>query len=48
MGRKHKEAMAAGPVALQAMVGDLDRWPREEPPAEATKAVGTGFRAKLP
>lgn len=48
----YKEAMAAGLVALQAMVGDLDRGPREEPPAEAKKPVGTGFGfgfgAKLP
>lgn len=48
----YKEAMAAGLVALQAMVGDLDRGPREEPPAEAKKSAGTGFGfgfgAKLP
>lgn len=52
----YKEAMAAGLVALQAIVGDLDRGPREEPPAEAKKSVGTGagtgfgfgFGAKLP
>ncbi|MGJ7611184.1 MULTISPECIES: hypothetical protein [unclassified Variovorax] len=52
--RSYKEAMAAGLVALQAMVGDLDRGPREEPPAEAKRSVGTGtgfgfgFGAKLP
>jgi hypothetical protein len=48
----YKEAMAAGLVALQAMVGDLDRGPREEPPVEAKKPVSTGFGfgfgAKLP
>lgn len=48
----YKEAMAAGLVALQAMVGDLERGPREEPPVEAKKAVSTGFGfgfgAKLP
>lgn len=50
----YKEAMAAGLVALQAMVGDLDHGPREEPPAEAKQSVGNrtgfgfGFGAKLP
>ena len=48
----YKEAMGAGLVALQAMVGDLDVGPREKPPAEAKKSVGTGFGfgfgAKLP
>ena len=48
----YKEAMVAGLVALQAMVGYLDRGPRQQRPAEAKTSVDTGFDfgfgAKLP
>lgn len=50
--RSYKEAMAAGLMALQVLVGDLDVGPREEPPTEAKKPTSTGFGfgfgAKLP
>ena len=54
--RSYQLAMAAGLLALQAMVGDLDRGPREEPPTKARKPAGTissasfgfGFGARLP
>lgn len=39
----YKEAMAAGLLALQLMIPDLDAGPREEPPAEAKKPMASNF-----
>lgn len=39
----YKDSMAAGLLALQAMVDDLDRGPREAPPTEPQKTSGSRF-----